>query len=116
MARSAITVQETIRTGLTPAYAACNVDGNSWDNSGENSYLHIKNGSGGAIVVTIPTPGFVDTDLAIADRTISIGAGAEAKIGPFRNTTYKQDSDNTVHIDYASVTSMTIGIFKLSNA
>lgn len=42
---------------------------------GEGCVLYVNNGSGGSITVTITTPG-TSNGLAIADRTVTVAAGA----------------------------------------
>ena len=112
MARTELTVQAIVRAGDEPTYEAANSDGEEFDNTGKQ-FLHIKNGSGGSITITIVTPGTVDEgDLAVADRTIAIPAGKERMIGPFPPATYNQ-SDETVDVNFSGVTSLTIGAFSL---
>lgn len=109
MARSELTVQTIVKTGLADTYAAANVDGNSFDNDG-NTFLHVKNAGVGSITVTIQTPGTVD-DLAVSDRTVTVANGAEKMIGPFPPGIYNQSGE--VYVDYSGVTSVTVGAFKL---
>ena len=111
MARTELTVQNIVRAGVSASYTAAIADNHKFTNNGR-MFAHVKNGSGGAIVVTIQTPGTVD-GLAIADRTVSIPATTgDVMIGPFPPGQYNQ-SDGMVYIDYASTTSMTIGVFQL---
>ena len=56
--RTALTVQQTTRSGLTPSYSAANVDGHSIPNTGAE-ILHIKT-VGTACTVTVEIPGTVD--------------------------------------------------------
>jgi hypothetical protein len=109
MARSALTVQTIVKTGLANALAAANVDGNSFANDG-NTFLHVKNAGGSPITVTIQTPGTVD-DLAVAERTVSVTNATEKMIGPFPPGIYNQSGE--VYVDYSAVTSVTVGAFKL---
>ena len=110
MARTSLTVQDVERSGLEPSYASANVDGNSFANNGR-VILHAKNGSGGAITVTVKTPGTVD-GLAVADRTVSVPAGEERMIGVFPPADYNQ-SDGDVYIDYSGVTSLTVAALRI---
>lgn len=107
MARTAITPQQVVSTGLTVAYEPANVDGNSIAGASRRRDLTVKNGSAGSINVTIPTPGTVD-GLAIADRVIAVAAGAEVRIRT-DGSAYRQ-SDGSVHIDYSAVTSVTVAV------
>ena len=118
MARTELTLQTTTRSGVEATFAAVDdTNGESFDNVGENVLLHVKNGSGGAVVVTITTPGSVD-GVALADRTISVPAGEERIIGPFPNNLYGQadvdnDIDKAVFIDYDTGTTITVAAIEV---
>lgn len=105
MARTAITPQSVDLTGAAITLEAANVAGNS-ARPGDHRFLWVKNGSGGSVTVTLPTPGTVE-GLAIADRTVSVGAGAEKLIKVSNN--YIQ-SDGSVYFDYSAVTSVTVAV------
>lgn len=105
MARSALSVQRINRNGLTPAYEAANVDGNSFTNSG-HQFLHLKNGGTAAQTITIQTPLQVH-GLAVADLSVSVAAGSEVMLGPFPQRTFGGE----VLVDYSAVTSLTVGVF-----
>lgn len=79
--------------------------GDSFANTGKE-FVVIKNGSGSPITLTVATPGTVDGDLAIADRTATIGAGETRAVGPFPVSTYGE----TVNLTYSGVTSLTVSI------
>ena len=59
MARTELTIQEIARAGLEPSYSNAAADGNNFENTGRE-FVHVKNGSGSAVTVTIQTPGTVD--------------------------------------------------------
>ncbi len=114
MARTALTVQNVIRTsnGLTPSYTAANVDGHSIVNDGKKTFLQIKNTGVSACVVTIQTPGTVD-GLAVTERTATVGATTGDKmIGPFPQEYYNQ-ADGTIYVDFDQVTSVTCAAIKV---
>lgn len=110
MARSEVNHQQILRTGLEQSYASANADGNKFSNDGR-MFLHVKNGGGSSITVTIQTPGTVD-DLAIADQAVVVTNGEERMIGPFPPTIYNQ-SDRMVYVDYSAVTSVTMAVLRL---
>ena len=116
MARSVLTAQTVVRTGLTPSYAAVDsANGEVFDNTYQNLFLHVKNGAGAPITVTIGVASTVD-GLTVPDLAVVVGAGSEKMIGPFPNNIYGQadvDSgiENGVLIDYSSGTSVTVGLF-----
>ena len=102
---TALTVQKPGIAGLTPTYSAADATGNTFPNDG-NTIVHIKNGGGSSITVTLPTPGKV-AGVDIADPTVSIGAGAEKFIGPFDPRAFAQ-SDGSVLVNYSGVTTVTV--------
>lgn len=110
MARGTITVQTISRSGLAPTYAAADsVNGQQFYND-ESTFLHVKNGGGGSINVTLNTPGTVD-GLAVGDLVVAVGAGAEKMIGPFPPGIY--NNSGYVYVDYSGATSVTVAAFKL---
>jgi hypothetical protein len=109
MARTALTVQQVTRAGLTPTYSAANVDGHSIPNGGKEC-LHIKTTSN-ACNVTFQTPGSVDGQ-AIADRVVALGTSTERIIGPFPPTMYNQGAEE-VFVDFSAVTGVTVAAIRL---
>lgn len=108
MARTALSVQQIRRSGLTPAYSAANVDGHSFPNSGQE-ILHVKTVGTGA-TVSFPIPGTVDGQ-AVASRSVVLGTNTERLIGPFPPGTYNQP-DGNVNVDFSSVTSVTVAVLR----
>lgn len=118
MARTALAPQTIAATGLEMTYAAANVDGHSIVNPDDRTFLHVKNGGGVDRTVTIQTPGTQD-GLAVADRAITVTAGEERMIGPFRPRLYNQTSGadaGKVFVDFDAVTSVTVAALRLPAA
>jgi hypothetical protein len=106
MARAVPTVSRATKAGTAYALAAAPVDGDALP---PNAVLHVKNGAGAPITLTVVTPSTVD-GLAIGDFTATVPAGGERLVGPFPEAHFRQTSGATkglVHIDYSSVTSVT---------
>lgn len=106
MARVTPSAVRPSKAGTAYALSAPTVEG---DAIGPAEVLHVKNGSGGSITLTVVTPGTVD-GLAIGDYTLTIPAAGERLVGPFPEPHFRQPSGATkgrVHIDYSSVTSVT---------
>jgi hypothetical protein len=99
MARAALTVQTPTSSGLNPTYTAAIADGHAFDNANGDVILHVMNASAGSITVTIDVNKSTD-GLAIPDKTITIPAGENRFIGPFKESLYNQDS-TTPDIDEA---------------
>lgn len=109
MARTDLTPQLPSATGIVPTFAAAPALGSQFRNSGR-SILHVKNGGGVSIDVTIPTPGTVD-GLALADQIVAVAAGAEKLISVRNRETYKQ-ADGYTYVDYSAVTSVTVALYE----
>ena len=113
MARTELEVQEIVRAGVEPTYEAANSDGEEFANADSaRTFLHVKNGSGGSINVTIVTPNVVDDDLAVGDRVVAVPAGEERMIGEFPPANYNQ-SDDTVDVNFSAVGSVTVAVFHI---
>lgn len=122
MARTELALQSTARTGLDPAYTAATADGEGIDNDSQRAFIHVKNAGGGAVVVSINTPGTVD-GLAIPSLDVTVPAGEERFIGPFPRNVYNQDDSagdtsiaEAVFIDTDTQTGITIAAFLLGTA
>lgn len=105
-----LTVQQVVRAGLGPVFAAAAGGGDEFVNTGVE-YLEVINGSGADITVTIVTPNTVD-GLAVTDRAVVVTAGERRKIGPFPTSIYN-NSNSKVNVTYSSATSVTVGLFKV---
>ena len=79
-------------------------------------FLWVKNASGGAITVTIDTPGTVN-GLTVGDRTVSVPATTGERLIPLtvagRNVAEYQQTTGVVNVDYSGVTSLTVAAVKL---
>jgi hypothetical protein len=78
--------------------------------TGSDVQLYVKNGSGSSITVTLATPGTVDGDLAIADRTVTVAAGAETAV-PMTDL-YRNPSTGVASITYSAVTTVTVAVVR----
>lgn len=109
MARTVLAAQAISDAGLEPAYTAANADGHAIDAA---AILHVKNGGGAAIDVTIVTGGTF-AGKAIADTVVNVPAGEERFIGGLRADLYAQpagaaDSPGKVLVDFSDVTTVTV--------
>jgi hypothetical protein len=77
----------------------------------ERNFIHVKNGSGGTLTVTIQTSVTLD-GLAVSDLTVTIANGAEKMIGPFPLQYYNQ-TDGSVYVDWSTITSVTVAALRL---
>lgn len=120
MARAALAVQDTNSSGLLASYTAASVDGHAFDNSSGLVLLHVKNGSGVSTTVTLDIPGTVD-GVAVSGKTVTVAAGAEKFIGPFKKAIYNQDDaeslvDDAVLVNAAPQASVTYAAVRITPA
>lgn len=109
-----LATQSIVRAGLAPSYAAAAGGGDTFT-PGTDTFLHVKNASGGAITVTIVTPRTDAYGNAIADNAISVPATTgERMIGPFPYEAYADPTTGLANITYSGTTSLTIGAFTAS--
>lgn len=74
--------------GLAPVYTATSVDGDVVEVG--RTFLSVINGTAATITVTVQTPGTVDSDLAIADRVVSVPVSTTPKLIPLNSANYRQ--------------------------
>src|SRR3989304_5961316 len=78
-----LTVQDVTRLGVATTYAACPSGGDKFLPS-ENTFLQVKNASGGALTVTVAAAKVPAPNLTITFAAVSIPATTRDKmIGPF---------------------------------
>jgi hypothetical protein len=70
--------------------------------------LLVRNGSGGAILVTVKSQPLNNRS---GDQVLSVAAGAEAVFGPFPTTGWA--TGGKINVDIASATSLTLAVIRL---
>lgn len=108
MARTILVAQPATDAGLTPAYTAADAANGMTYRLVPHRALHVKNGGGSSITVTIITPLTVN-GLAVADRTVTVAAGGETVISLGVDNAYQQ-ADGTAYVDFSSATSVTVAV------
>lgn len=102
-----LTTQQITQAGVGPTFVAA-AGGGDQVLADDRTYLHVKNASGGAITVTVVTPGTVN-GLAIADLTVSVPAAGEREFGPIGPGQFADASlGGNAAITYSGVTSLTV--------
>lgn len=102
---------ETIdRDGLVATYHAASGGGDKVS-PGAGVAIHVKNGSGAAVDVTLVTPGTVE-GLAVSDRVVEVGAGAEAFIAV--PDIYRNPTDGLVSITWEATTTVTFAVIRIN--
>lgn len=106
-----LATQKISRAGLVATYAAVSGGGDKFKPS-DKTFLHVKNGNGSACVVTVVTPGTVDGE-NIADRAVSVAAGAHALIGPFPPDLFRDSDDGYADVTWGVTSSVTAAVVSL---
>jgi hypothetical protein len=109
-----IVVQEPSAAGLTPTYAAAGgPDFITAAQTGRPYLLHVKNGSGVSVTVTVNDPtsvGPVGASAFNADVALAVPAGQERmlELDPVR---FKDPVTGQIDITYSATTSVTVAAF-----
>jgi hypothetical protein len=109
---AALTTQNIARTAITPTYAA--VAASDTFTPGANVFVHIKNAGGSPDTVTITVAAGDPPGLTIADLSISVTNGQERMIGPFPANFFADPTTGVATIAHGFTTSVTIGVFNLT--
>lgn len=104
-----LTTQTAALAGLSVSYASAAAGGDQCA-TGQGLVLLVDNGDASSHTVTLATPGTVD-GLAIADRTVTVAAGATAVI-PL-NDIYRDPSTGRASLTYDGVTSVKVAVVRV---
>lgn len=108
MARTVLSTQTIVRTGLVPTLVTPDASGAILP---AGNHLMVKNASGGSINVTLETPE-TRAGLAVADQVVAVANGATALIGNLPASTFVRpdgaSDPGTIYVDFSSVTSVTV--------
>lgn len=99
--------QPIARPGGPANYSAVSAGGDKFS-PGDHTLLHVKNGSGAAVTVTVVTP-IVESGFAVADLTLAVAAGGDAFIGPLPASLFR-DVDGYGSITYSATASVTAAV------
>lgn len=103
-----VSTQLVSLAGTALTYSAASGGGDRFTPAG-NTFMHIVNGSAGSITATLITPNTVD-GLAIADRAVVVGAGANVLL-LLPAGTYAA-SDGLGDITWSATTSVTFAVLR----
>lgn len=78
--------------------------------TGDGVFFLIKNDAASSITATFATPGTVDGDLAIADRTFTVAAGGIGVI-PLSDR-YRDPSTGLATVTYSSAASVSVAVIR----
>ncbi len=100
-----LTPQKPSPTGLNPSYAAASGGGDQFANDGD-TFLHVKNGGGSSINVTIASPTACSHG-GTHPLVVAVPNAGERLIGPFPKARH-DDANGMVQVTYSAVTSVTV--------
>lgn len=106
-----LATQTVALTGLAPAYATAAAGGDKVE-CGDRNFLHIKNGAGSPVTVTLTSTATVRGQAA-ANVTVSVPAAGERLIGPLQPDLLLNQSDGLCAVGYSSATSVTVASVRI---
>lgn len=107
---AALSTESSSLTGLNATYNAVSAS-DTFTNT-ENIILHVKNGDASPNTVGVTSPKTVD-GLAVGDVSVTVPAGEDRFIGPFRATTFNGTA-GAVTVTHTNTTSNTMAVIKVS--
>jgi hypothetical protein len=111
-----LATQVVNRAGLGPTYAAATGGGDAMA-VGSGMFLHIKNGGGAPITVTLVVPAArtFEPNVAITSPQISVPATTgDRMIGPVDAVTFADPVTGLCTLTYSAVTTVTVAAVQLS--
>jgi len=106
---AALSVQSVSTAGTAPTYAPASAGGDTAP-VGNGRVLHVFNGSGASVTVTVVTPGTVN-GLAIADAALVVPAGDSGFV-PLTNI-YRNPSTGLANVTYSAVTTVEVAALQM---
>jgi hypothetical protein len=108
-----LTTQYVTRAGVNPTYDNAAGGGDTFTPDAD-TLLHVTNGGGSPITVTIVTPKNDLPNLSVDDLTVTVPNGSNRLIGPCRADIFADPTDGLADITYSGVSSVVIAVFKLA--
>ncbi|MFJ2259473.1 hypothetical protein ACIOKD_14225 [Streptomyces sp. NPDC087844] len=106
-----LATQTIALAGLAPTYSAAAGGGDKCE-VGDRQFLHVKNGSGSPITVTLTATASVRGQ-AVGNVVVSVPASGERMIGPLSADLLQNVSDGLCGIGYSSATTVTVASLRI---
>ncbi|MHB0976893.1 MAG: hypothetical protein ACYC1U_06835 [Candidatus Aquicultorales bacterium] len=106
-----LALQQLALAGLNPTFAAADVAGNTFTNTG-GEFLVVKNGSGVSIDVTVDSIKPCDQGVD-HNAVVSVPAGQERWIGRFDPARFTNPATGKVSVTYSAVATVTVAAIKV---
>lgn len=118
MPRVEIPVTEITRDGVAqPAQTTADATNDHYIavNDGRVLVEIISTDAGAQTVEVVPNPSLTADGLTVSNLSIAVGAGATVYAGPFRFTTFKQDSSGMMYLNPSVSTTLKFRAYNLPN-
>ena len=106
-----LTTQVIALAGLAPTYASAAGGGDKCE-VGDRNFLHVKNGGGSSITVTLTATASVRGQ-AVSNVTVSVPAAGERMIGPLLADLLQSPTDGLCAIGYSGTTTVTVAALRI---
>lgn len=106
-----LNTQTIALAGLAPTYANAAGGGDKCQ-VGERNFLHVKNGAGTVLTVTLTATGSVRGQ-AVANLTVTVPASGERMIGPLPADLLASPADGLCAIGYSATTTVTVAALRI---
>lgn len=106
-----LAIQTINKTGLNPTYVAAGVGGDKV-RPGRGVFLHVLNADDASVTVTLVTP-IAPFGLALADRLVTVPAGAERMIAIPADEYSNPADSGLAAVTYSGVTDLTVAALRI---
>lgn len=107
-----LTVQTITRSGITPSYTA--VSASDTFTPGAQTFIHVKNAGASPDTCVIQVLAGDPPGLTIADVSVSVTNAQERMIGPFSPQYFADPTTGLATVTHGFTTSVTAGVFALT--
>jgi hypothetical protein len=105
-----LVTQNITTTGILPTYQAAAVGGDAMI-ADATSFLHVKNGAGSSMTVSLAEPLVIDGSLTVTPRVVTVNATSEQMIA-VPDSLYRNPATGLAAITYSAVTTVTVAAIR----